>query len=130
MATRVGRPRTFNKQSVTRLAEKGVELEAIVAELGIPAPVVKAKRAELKEIVAKGNQRFKVALASRLFREGVGKGKSHALLALARKHLGFDRPQNDGSQEERFRVLIDGATSNLGKMLDKLESRLGDEREG
>lgn len=129
MAGRVGRPRTFNKQSVTRLAEKGVDLEAIVAELGIPAAVAKARRAELKDLVAKGNQRFKAALATRLFREGIGKGKSHALLALARKHLGFDRPQNDGSQEERFRVLIDGATANLGKMLDKLEARMEQGRE-
>jgi hypothetical protein len=130
MAARVGRPRTFDKQKVTRLAEKGIALEAIVAELGIPAGVVKARKAELKEIVTRGNLRFQAALGNRLWREGIGKGRSHALLALARKHLGFDRPQNDGTQEERFRTLIDGATSNLGKMLDKLEARLGQGRAG
>src|SRR5688572_23467209 len=106
MAARVGRPRTFDKQKVTRLAEKGIALEAIVAELGIPAGVVKARKAELREIVTRGNLRFQAALGSRLWREGIGKGRSHALLALARKHLGFDRPQNDGTQEERFRTLI------------------------
>lgn len=120
MANRVGRPRSFNREHVTRLADKGLKLDAIIARLEIPPAVVKSRRAELKELVHAGNLRFQAALGERLHREGVLKGRSHALLALSREHLGFDRPKQDGTTEDRFRALIDGASTSLLKAIEKL----------
>jgi hypothetical protein len=123
-ARRTGRPKAFNKREVERAAEKGLDLAMIAAEQGIPAAVLAARSGELQELVAAGNARHRAALTRRLYREAVGKGRSHALLAGARRFLGYDDPTTGpDSLEVRFKALLASALSLdsvLGKLFDRV----------
>jgi hypothetical protein len=115
-----GPPRSFERREVLRLAEKGVELDGIVASLDIPRGVVEARGAELAELVKTGHAKYRASLAVRLFKEGVGKGRSHALLASARKYLGYDTPKPEQTLEERGQHSIASSTRSLTALLARL----------
>ena len=118
-----GRPRGIAWQQVERLAEAGVLLEDIVLALDLPSAAVKRDQARLDNVVARGHARFRAAIAKRLHREGVYKGRAHSLLGLARLHLGLDsrQPPDTGPEVladirgagERLMVLIDKARRNM-----------------
>src|SRR5687768_14953665 len=90
---KTGRPKTIEWREAERLADLGVESEDIVTSLGVPLPLQKdpAFQARLAGVVELGHARHRIAVARRLEREGVKKGKPHSLLALARARLKFDQ---------------------------------------
>jgi hypothetical protein len=115
-----GRPRSFEKREVLRLAEKGVELEGIIATLDIPKGVAEARGPELTELVRVGHAKFRASIAVRAHSEGVKKGRSNTLLALGRKYLGYDTPKPEQTLEERWHASIASSTRNLTALLARL----------
>lgn len=97
-----GRPRSVVWREVQRLAEAGVSLEDILLQQDIPAAAARQHRTRLEAVVERGHATFRVSLAKRLQREAVFKGRSHALLASARKHLGYDQQQQPGGLSWSF----------------------------
>ena len=114
-----GRPRGIAWQQVTRLAETGVAMSDIVLALDLPAVAVEKNKTRLELAVAKGHAMHRVAVAKRLQREGIFKGRAHSLLGLARLRLGLDsrRPGPDAGLEALMEM--EGAKERFLALLDK-----------
>lgn len=120
-----GRPKTVDRRQFERAAETGAEFADICAALRVPRAYVEAHRPELLELWTEANARFRLSVARRMAREGVGRGRAHALLALGRQHLGFDKPSKDGTRP----VLPAVAVEELCGLLDKLEAKQSQDHE-
>jgi len=103
-------------RDVERLAAVGVELDDIIAELDLPPAAVDLHRGRLVQTVETGHAKQRAQIAQRLNREGVRKGRAHALLSLARNRLGFDK--NVPEQQEPPDTI--GITSKLLNIIDKM----------
>lgn len=87
-----GPPKGITFREVQRRAEAGVSLEDILHVLDISPDLAARHREQLEATVARGQAIYRAAIAKRLQKEGVFRGKAHSLLALARNHLHFDKP--------------------------------------
>jgi hypothetical protein len=116
----MARPKGIAWQAVERLAEAGVTQKDIILALDLPVAAVSKEREKLAAVTARGHAKFRTAVAKRLQREGIFKGRAHSLLGLARLHLGLDarRPDDEAGLAALFAV--SGAAQRLVAMLDKM----------
>lgn len=117
------RPRTVEIREVERLAAVGVELADILDSLDVPeaARKDKAVMAKVLHAVKVGHARHRAAIARRLEREGVKRGKAHSLLSLARNRLDFDSKQTPDLLHEHAQR-TDHAVDEIGRMLDRIHA--------
>lgn len=116
-----GRPRSIDWQRARALFGRGCDVQTVVLALEVPEDFARLRPTQerLKVEEAAGHARLRAAVAARVEAEGVKKGRSHALLALARKHLGFDDPRVYEDQDRWSRLLAEGA-EHLSEILERL----------
>jgi hypothetical protein len=119
---KAGRPKSIEWREAERLAALGVDGVDIVAALDVPKDLQRKPefQARLADVVAKGHAQHRIAVARRLEREGIRRGKPHSLLALARNRLKFD--QQHATEKEGLALLaaVVGARERLVMEVEKI----------
>jgi hypothetical protein len=119
---KAGRPKAIDWREAERLAEKGVDGPDILAALDVPKAL--QSKPEFQDrfgrMLEKGHALHRIAVARRLEREGIRRGKPHSLLALARNRLKFDQQQANEKEGLALLAAVIGARERLTMEIEKI----------